>query len=120
MVEIASMAAETQQDWTKAAKYNRYLIDNELNVTYLKKQKDSLYRAELSLATSLIHIAQKILGDAVFTIDEEDKIQNETKAQAQIDEARVLLINLSNIDGDNALTITTRIRAKQLLEQLGV
>ena len=119
MVKIASLNAEHFVDWDKVAGYNRYLLSEDQQRFFLTADQSDRHRSQLSLARSLIQLSQKTYTDLIFMQDELEQIAAEQEAKNQLAEAQTLLEELATIEGDESSAITTRIQAKQMLNQMG-
>ncbi len=120
MVEIGAMTAEFQMDWEASERFHRFLLAPENQAFFLAADKGDRYRSELNLAHSLIRLSQKSLGDLIFLQDQGEKLGLQLEADQRMEEAREILKRLSVLQGDASSSITTRIRAKQILAEVGV
>ena len=119
MIEIGAMTAAFQGDWQKTRDYNAFLLEPEQEQYFTQQDKSDYYQAELGLAHALIQLSQKTLGNLVFLHDAEKKLQLQELATEQIKKAQKILENLKQIPGNSTGPITTRIRAKRLLNAMG-
>ena len=113
-IEITALTSEFQTDWKQVEKYNRFLIE-EVNLPSDEARK---LKAKTSLSLALVKLAKKNFDDLPFTFEDSEKLEKETLAKQQLKEAKTILLSLVEIPGDDMTSVLTRIRAKQLLQEI--
>lgn len=119
MVEIAAMTSEYQLDWERSVIYNRYLLDERLPQHFSSEDGQDKHRAQLSLANSLWQMGQKGMEDLIFIHNTSERLKKQKANEALIAEAEKILLNLKALGGSSTGVVTTRIRAKQMLSEMG-
>jgi len=110
------MTAEYREDWSRVEKFNNYLLEHDR--FFIQPDRSDRYRAELGLAKALIHLSSQALEALAFAEKTPEAEQERTDVNAQMKEARTLLNKLRTIEGSKTADVSTRIRAKDMLNQL--
>ncbi len=118
IIELSAIAAEEREQWILVEEYNRFLLDEKRMLFFIQPDFSDVYRAEMGLANSLIHINQEMVTEIAFIEERLERTEKQAVADALLDEARAILEKLSSVDGENAVAVTTRIRAKELINQI--
>jgi hypothetical protein len=118
MVEIGQLVAENHQDWDRAKTYCEFMLSDNNQKYFIASDKSDFYRTQLSYATALAQLSQKILADIVFVTNEVESKEKELRADQYMEQARLLLEGLAKSPGDSADITMTRIRAKQVANQI--
>ena len=117
---IGALSAEYQQDWRLAEKTFRYLLQDEQETFFASKDRSDMYQTQLGLARALLNLSEQEMNDSVFASNLDQKKNLEQSALEKKDEATKMLAELSRIQGNNPIAITTRMTAKQLLNKLNI
>jgi hypothetical protein len=118
MCETAAMTAEFREDWIRSEKYHRYLLKPENNKYFAQLNKYDKYRAQMGIARALINLGREQINDIAYIEDDIDKQLAQTKLEASLREARDYLQQLAQLPGTAASQVTTRIRAKEMINEL--
>lgn len=118
IVEIASILSNEREDWLASARFHEYLLKEENLQFFLFEDESDLYRAKLGFSKSLIEISKLQLQDMAYIEDDAEKLQKQKQVQKKLSTAKNILSDLSEIQGNTASLVTTRIRAKQILNDV--
>ena len=118
MTEMAAMGAVRRSDWKNSERFHQHLLKEENERFFVLIDKSDLYRAKLNLAQALIKLGKSRLAELVFMQDPIDKEREQGMVESSLLRARGLIAELSNLAGEDAASITSRIRAKEMISEL--
>lgn len=120
MTEIGALLARQYQDWQASQSYLSYLIDSPYKPHTFHEEPSLKHRLRLYLAETELELSNKFLSDTFFMDEVTAKVKREGIAREKRQKARRLLLELISIEEQDVPSIATRIRAKELLQEIDV
>lgn len=118
IVEIAAGLANEWEDWAESATFHAHLLKEENLQFFIFEDRSDLYRAKLAYSKALIEISKNELQFLAYIEDDAEKLKKQKELQQKISISKNLLEELVNIKGSDAALLSTRIRAKQMLNDV--
>lgn len=119
LIEIVSMSADYREDWQRSEEYHRFLLHPEYRDFFIMEDGSDRYRAQLGYAKALLECSREKINELAHIGNEAKKMEEQEKLEEKLEKARELLMELSSIEGENGFIVSARIRAKEMLKDLG-